>query len=214
MYLMLLSQYFYPEMISTGQLLTELAVSIAKSGTRTSVICGQPTYYDNHRVPYFIEYNGISIYRVSNSQLNKNSIIGKILNSLSFFVLALFKSLALLRHKNAHLLIVTTPPFLPLLGYLIHKLRKTPYYILVHDVYPDIAIKLGYLRADSLIVKIWQKVFCHVYENCTKVIVIGRDMAEVMAKKVTNPAKIEIIENWADEGLISPLAKSENQFVI
>ena len=83
--LIFVSQYFYPEMISTGHILTELVVELAKKGTKTSVICAQPTYYSNHKIDKNITYKGIAIRRTTNTQFDKNSLKGKFFNSFSFF---------------------------------------------------------------------------------------------------------------------------------
>ena len=55
--LTLISQYFYPEMISTGHILTELVVELAKKGIKTSVLCAQHTYYSNHKMDKDITYS-------------------------------------------------------------------------------------------------------------------------------------------------------------
>jgi len=138
----ILSQYFFPELISTGQLLTELAENLVEMGYSVCVVAGQPIYYESSRVPPEIQHRGIKILRVGNTQFEKNSILGKILNSSTFFLGAVRKSLAL--HRNTVVLVVTNPPFLPLLPYLLNLFRKQKYVCLIHDVYPDFAVRLGY----------------------------------------------------------------------
>lgn len=44
-----LSQYFFPELISTGQLLTELAEDLVDLGCSVRVVAGQPTEYESSR---------------------------------------------------------------------------------------------------------------------------------------------------------------------
>ena len=107
--IVLISQYFYPEMISTGHILTELLVELSLRGLESSVICAQPTYYSREKVANEIEYNSIKIKRTFNTQFDKNSFIGKIFNSFSFFISAL---LNLIRFKTrCPVVVVTNPPF-------------------------------------------------------------------------------------------------------
>ena len=114
--LVILSQYFYPEVASTGQLLTELAEDLVKYGCKIKVYTGKPSYYGNIKEYKKREiYHGIEIYRLFNTTLNKNSKLGKILNSLSYFISIVFK---LLSSKDRYpLLIVSNPPFLPIAGF-------------------------------------------------------------------------------------------------
>ena len=87
------------------------------------------------------------ILRVGNTQLEKNSIPGKILNSATFFLGAVRRSLSLA--PRPVVLVVTNPPILPFVPYLLSFLRKQKYVCLIHDVYPDIAVRLGYLRKEA-----------------------------------------------------------------
>lgn len=211
MKLTILSQYFYPELISTGQLLTELAEELILKNVEINVLCGQPTYYDNKKVDKYINHNGIKIKRINNIQLSKNSKLGKILNSLTFF-LGILIDLIFSKDKSP-ILIVTNPPFLPFVGYLVNKIKKRKYYVLIHDIYPDIAAKLGYLQLNSLIVKVWHFVNKLVFDNAEKIIVLGRDMHNIIKNKHVNENSIVIIENWSNGEIIRPLPKKDNDFI-
>jgi hypothetical protein len=57
---LILSQYFFPEIISTGQLLTELAEDLVELGCSVDVVSGQPTYYESSRVPEEKWFTGVS----------------------------------------------------------------------------------------------------------------------------------------------------------
>ncbi|MHC4585044.1 MAG: glycosyltransferase family 4 protein [Planctomycetota bacterium] len=209
----ILSQYFFPELISTGQLLTELAEDLVELGCSVLVVAGQPTYYESSRVPEKMDHRGIRILRVANTQLAKNSVSGKVLNSATFFLGALRKSLALPR--NAIALVVTNPPILLFVPYLLSFLRGQKYIILIHDVYPDIAVQLGYLGQGGVIFGLWEKLNRKVMQNAAAVIVIGRDMEKKVREKL-NPRewkKIRVIPNWSDGDAIIPVEKEENPFL-
>lgn len=212
--LVILSQYFYPEVASTGQLLTELAEDLVKYGCKIIVYTGKPSYYGNIKEYKKREiYHGIEIYRLFNTTLNKNNKLGKILNSLSYFISIIFK---LLSSKDRYpLLIVSNPPFLPMAGFLFKKIKNQKYVFLIHDIYPDIAVRLGYLKEDSFIVKIWNKINYMILKNAEEIIVLGEYMAEILEKKYLpiDNIKIKIIHNWADEKIILPLKKEDNWFV-
>ena len=212
--LMILSQYFYPDLAATGQLLTELAEDLVNYGYNIKVLTAKPSYYKN-KEKYLKEeiYREIDIYRVSATKFNKNIMIGRLSNFLSYFISVSFK---LLFSKNKYpLLIVSNPPFLPLLGFLLKKIKNQRYIYLVHDIYPDIAIRLGYLKKNSIIVKIWNQIHYRILKKAGEIIVLGDFMVEKLKEKYPDldNNKIKIIHNWADEKKILPIKKEENWFV-
>lgn len=212
--LMILSQYFYPDLAATGQLLTELAEDLISYGYHIKVLTAKPSYYKN-KEKYLKEeiYRGIDIYRVAATKFNKNMMIGRLCNFLSYFISVSFK---LLFSKNKYLLlIVSNPPFLPLLGFLLKKIKNQRYIYLVHDIYPDIAIRLGYLKKNSIIVKIWNQIHYRILKKAEEIIVLGDFMVEKLEEKYPDldNNKIKIIHNWADEKKILPIKKEKNWFV-
>jgi glycosyltransferase involved in cell wall biosynthesis len=213
MRVVILSQYFFPELISTGQLLTELAEDLAVRGCSVTAIAGQPTYYESTRVPEEMEHQGIRILRVGNTQLEKNTVAGKVLNSATFFLGVMRRSLSLSR--DAVVLVVTNPPILMFVPYLLSFLGKRKYVCLIHDVYPEIATQLGYLRRDGIVCKLWERMNRRVMRGAAAVIVLGRDMEEKVREKMdrTEWGKIRMIPNWSDGDVIRPIEKKENFFL-
>jgi glycosyltransferase involved in cell wall biosynthesis len=209
----ILSQYFFPELISTGQLLTELAEDLVDFGCSVLVVAGQPTYYESSSVPPVMEHRGIRIIRVGNTQLGKNSVSGKILNSTTFFLGAVRRSLALPR--DTVVLVVTNPPILPFVPYLLSFLRKQKFVCLIHDVYPDIAVRLGYLRKNGAFHGLWERMNRRMMHRAAAVIVLGRDMEEKVREKMDRSewGKIRRIPNWSDGDAIHPVEKGENPFL-
>ena len=211
--LTLISQYFYPEMISTGHLLTELLQQLVTKGMRVSVICAQPTYYSTEKVDSHITFKGISITRTPNAQYDKNSIKGKLLNSISFFISAVLMACA--QKQGGVILVVTNPPFLGLLGPIIKSLKKRPFLLIVHDLYPDILMKMGYLRPHSLTVQLWHALNQWIFRKAHFIVTLGRDMQKALQDKLPNTErpKVKFIPNWADPFVVRPVDTDENFFL-
>lgn len=208
----LITLYFYPDKASTANLLTDLAVGLKEMGCEVKVYTGRPSYWgDKSRVRRRELYKGVDVHRVLNTQFDTRKKIGMISNGITFFTLMFFK--LILTEKDRIFLIVTNPPFLPYLGYILKKLGGIDYIIIVHDIHPDIAIKIGYMH-DGIIAKIWSRTYSLVYDNANKIIVLGQCMAEVIKEKLYDKSfsKIKIIQNWEDENFIKPLNKTENWF--
>lgn len=212
--LIILSQYFYPDLSSTSQLLTELAEDLNEYGYHIKVYTVKPSYLKSKIETKKEEiYKGIDICRVGATRFNKNNIFGRLINFFSYVFLVFSK---LLFQKDKYpLLIVSNPPFLSMIGLLFRKIRKQKYIYLIYDIYPEIAVKMGYLKEKNIIVKLWDKINYQVLINAEKAIVLGEYMAEKIKKKyqLFEDHKIKIIHNWADEHFIIPIKKEENWFV-
>lgn len=211
--LTLLSQYFYPEMISTGHILTELIVELSKQGVKTSVICAQPTYYSNDKVDREITYKNTVIKRTNNTNFDKNSFKGKLFNSLSFFIGALWLEI---KEKSRYpILVVTNPPFLGLAGLILNKIKSRQYMLIIHDLYPDVAINMRFIRCNSLIALVWNKINLKIYQSASSIIVLGRDVQKRIREKLApeQHEKVKFIPNWADPELICPIDQNCNPFI-
>ena len=211
--LLLISQYFYPEMISTGHILTELLVELASRGLKNKVICGQPCYYSTEKVDPYITYKGIEIVRPRNAQYKKNSLKGKVLNSTSFFFQAFV--LGLKQKKRGPVLLVTNPPILGLIGPIIKAVKKRPFILIIHDLYPDIAVNMGYLGPKSFITFCWRFLNRWIYNRSSFIVVLGRDVQRVILKQLSakHHHKVIYIPNWADPSIIQPVKHAENPLI-
>jgi len=211
--ILLVSQYFYPEMISTGHILTELLLELSAKGLKSSVICAQPTYYSRDILKRRINHRGIDIIRTSNTQYDKNSSKGKILNSTSFLIHATALSLKL--DSKGPVLAVTNPPFVGLLGPILKRLKGRSFILVIHDLYPDIAVNMGYLKAGSPITTLWKLVNQWVFRKASFIVVLGRDMRSLLRSRLPGKEgdKVVYIPNWADPTIISPTGRAENPFI-
>jgi glycosyltransferase involved in cell wall biosynthesis len=110
---------------------------------------------------------------------------------------------------------VTNPPFLPLAGFFLSLLRGQRYVCLIHDVYPDIAVRLGYFRPGGVVERLWRRMNRAVWKRASAIVVVGRDMQGLIAAKL-DPAdrgRIRFIPNWADGEAIVPLRREDNPFL-
>ena len=74
MKILLVNQTFYPDVISTAQHLTDLAVDLASTGHEVSVLTGNRGYDDSSRVfPKREDYRGVKIIRITYSSFGKKS---------------------------------------------------------------------------------------------------------------------------------------------
>lgn len=207
----LISQYFYPETAATAQLLTELAVELCQRGMNMVVYTAQPSYHCRKRLPKKEILHGVRIHRLFSTQFGKKRLHGRLLDGITFSIAAFFK--LLLSRQRGILLATTNPPFLIWVVLFISILRKRKYVVLIHDVYPDVAIKLGYMSEKGVITRIWRWLNKHSYKRARAIVVLGEEMRRIIQQAGADPSKIHVIHSWADGSLLYPQKKDKNPFV-
>lgn len=201
MKLVIVSEFFYPYRTGTQRILTELAEDLVEYGLNIDVLTTKNSYREERKkVLKREEYKGINIKRIFSTNRDRNKKIGRILNYITFVISVFFN--LLIKRDYDKILLVSNPPLVPYIGYLMKKIRGKNFIYLVHDVYPDVAEKLGVIKKDSIISKAMNYVNNKVYKNAEKVIVLGQDMKKVIESKGTPSNRIEIITNWSDSKVI------------
>jgi glycosyltransferase involved in cell wall biosynthesis len=134
----------------------------------------------------------------------------RLLTGGMFSVAALLRML--MRGRSDMVLIVTNPPSNAFAAALFARLTGTPYVYLVHDLYPDIAVALGYFDKRSLIVRLFAFFQKRWLNAASRVVVLGRCMQEHLRDHYdVSSEKTEVISSWADPRVIKASPR-ENDF--
>jgi colanic acid biosynthesis glycosyl transferase WcaI len=205
-----LSELYYPEDSATGYYVTKTAEALAATHN-VSVLCAQPTYRARGtKAPAYEILNNVHVYRCAATALNKDVLTFRLLNLLTISVSLFFKAVRSIRQGDL-VLVVTNPPTLPFVAFLACKLRRARLILRIEDVYPDAMIAAGMVRPGSVIVRMLNFMHRSLYRNVDRVIVLGRDMLQLVRKKLQqNDGHVSIITHWADCGEITPLKRNEN----
>jgi glycosyltransferase involved in cell wall biosynthesis len=204
----IVSEYYYPIVTSTGYYITEIAEYLALKGLDVNVISTGSKYNETGDYEFKVREvrNGVNIFRVKAGNIDKNNFVKRayrlLKTSISLFVYT-YKNV----NKNDTLLVVTNPAFLILLIPIIKRLKKITYMLLVHDIFPENIAAIGGIKETSLIYKILKKFFDKAYSKTDTCISIGRDMSEVLNKKIKGKSDIKLIPNWADVDEVHPIGK-------
>jgi glycosyltransferase involved in cell wall biosynthesis len=215
--LALLCEHFYPEMISTGMHMTELATRLTELGWHVTVYTAKPAWGTDGEeadpAATEIVHEGVRILRVPTVGSQRGGLVSKAVAAVSF---AVSVSWAAWRDRRAYdgMIITTNPPFMGALGWFFTRAHRRPYMLIVYDVFPEFAISLGVLRPDSFVTRAWRRLTAAILSNAAIVVVIGRDMAELIRRKmpVERHDRIVLIPNWSDERRVRPLPPEDNSF--
>lgn len=200
--ILIVSQYFYPDTASTGQVLTELAEDLVRSGKKVEVLCGQPAYnsMSPSRAVGREIYHGIVIRRLNYVRTSKDKLWGRVLRETTFFArvfLYLLKK-TLLGTRHDTWLFVSNPAILPLIGAMLAPLARGRFVYLLHDLYPDVAVAVGDLTERSLCCRLLRNITKFSFRVADTVVCLGRDVRDRLVDAyAVRESKIRIIPNWA-----------------
>ncbi|MEQ1605245.1 MAG: glycosyltransferase family 4 protein [Pyrinomonadaceae bacterium] len=208
--LWILTEVYYPEEISTGYYLTEIAEGLAKE-RMVKVITGQPKHMSRGQRAAKHEWrNNVEIFRSGGTTLDKNVFLFRLFNMLTIGISIFLKSLRLFK-KGDHVMVVTAPPSLPVTTALACLIRGASLTLCIQDSYPEILVAVGASKPDSLFVKFVNFINRWVYKHVSNIIVMGRDMNELFVRKTAGlDIPIVTIPNWADLESIHPTSRNDN----
>jgi len=212
--LWIVCEVYYPEITSTGYYLTAIAEALAQDRT-VKVICGQPNYASRGTTASRHEvHNGVEIFRAVGTRFDKNRILNRLVNMTTLGLTTL--GAAIRRFQSGdNILVVTTPPALPYLISLAALVKGCSYTLLIHDAYPEQLIAVGAVGADSIIARTLDWLNRMAYKHAAKIIVVGRDMKELLERK-TGCLDVPVISigNWAESETIVPSDRSTNPLLL
>jgi glycosyltransferase involved in cell wall biosynthesis len=98
---------------------------------------------------------------------------------------------------------MTDPPFIGVVGVCASLRHRVPFALICHDVFPDIAVAMGRLRSKTVL-SAWRQVNRVIRGRASRILVVGRDMAERLASQGVDPSKLIYVPTWADPQTIDP----------
>ncbi len=206
-----ISQYFWPEEMATSEMLSNIAFKLSESGLSLTALAGQPAYWENKEsLPKVLEHRGVIVKRVRSTQLDKNKTFGRIFNTLTFTI-SVFIAVVFGKQPGINL-VVTNPPTLLWISRISFALRGTPFVLIIHDVYPDVAISLNRLDSNSIVSKLWRILNSWTYKKASKIIVMGECMNNVLQSQIPQSEhnKIVTVPNWSNGEKIKPYPRKNH----
>lgn len=210
----IVSEYYYPIVTSTGYYITEIAEYLATKKSNVNVICTDAKYNEKDNFD-FIESEirkGVKIQRIKSGNIDKNNFFFRIIRLFYSSVLLAFKVFRLSK-KDDQVLIVTNPAFLVLLMPFVKLFKGIDYKILVHDIFPENLAAIKKIKKYSFSYKALKIMYDYAYSKADLCIAIGRDMKEVLSRKIKNPLKIIVIPNWSDIDDVFPVEKEATKLI-
>ena len=228
--LLIYAHYYYPDVASTGQILTELAEGLNDT-FHITVICTVPSYtgkisqyYRKHKY-YYENINGVDVLRIRVPEFRKSFALSRIFNILSYFFSAIFATFRV-EHQD-YVFTISQPPILGgMLGVIGKHIKKAKLIYNIQDFNPEQVMAVNFTH-NKLILNTMMLLDKYSCKQASKVIIVGRDMIETLQKRFEKMIPYAYINNWINEEEIYPLPEDnthvlefkrkyglENKFVI
>lgn len=209
MRIILLNQAFYPDHAATAQHAHDLARFLVGRGHQVSVVASRSIYGSKGAaLPKRETVDGIEVHRVGKSLFGKASIFARLIDFVLFYLLALLKVLTL---KRPDVIVpFSTPPFIALVGWLLKVVKRCRSVYWVMDLYPDVPIAFGLMKAEGLGARVLERVHRFCFRRSDRSVVLGRCMRDRLLGKGVPAEKLALIPPWADIDELDPLPREDN----
>jgi colanic acid biosynthesis glycosyl transferase WcaI len=207
----LLNQTFHPDVGSSGQHLTDLALSLAARGHKVTVITSRRAYDDPGQIfPKQEDWRGMRIYRVFNTGFGKRAKWRRAADFASFLISC---SGRLCRLPKQDLVVaLTSPPLVSALGAWFARVRGGRFCYWVMDLNPDEAVAAGWLDSGSLAARSLERISRYSLRRASTVVVLDRFMQQRILDKGIDGRKVGVLAPWSHDSEVRFDVEGRNRF--
>lgn len=209
MRILLLNQFYPPDVAATGQLLADLAGGLVCRGHEVHVVCSRRAYGGGgDRYPAASTREGARVHRVAATGFGRGRRVGRVVDYLSFYALATARALTLPRMDVC--VGLTTPPFIGLAGSMCRRLRRTRLVLWTMDLYPEIAVALGVLKENGTPHHLFAGLSRRLYRGAARIVSLGEVMTERLIEAGAPPENIVTVHNWVPGEAVAPIPRERS----
>ena len=213
MKLLMFTQYFPPETGAPQARLYELAIRLKAAGHQVRILTAMPNYprgrvFDGYRGRLVVKenQNGLDVVRTAIWPSISKSFLPRFLSYCSFVLSSLM--LGFRAAGSTEVVLLESPPiFLCVSGVVLSRLRGARLILMVSDIWPDILVRMGSVRAGPLLsamlaLESW------AYRNSTLVAVTNPGARRQLRERFPY-LQTAVISNGVDLSLFRPGLRSK-----
>ena len=209
MRIVFVNRFYAPDHSATSQMLTDLATALAMD-YEVHVVTSRQRYDEaGASLPAHEVLKGVVVDRVRTTTLGRAHLVGRTLDYLSFYVSATLK-LTRLATPNTVIVAKTDPPLISVPAGWVARMRGARLVNWVQDVFPEVAAALGIELARGFAGRGLRWLRNRSLRNAAASVVLGRRMADCLARHGVDRSRIAEIPNWADGVGLRPLPLRDN----
>lgn len=201
---------YVPERTGMAPFTTALCEHFASQGHDVNVITTFPYYpewrvWDGYRgnVTQSQRIKGVAVRRVWHFvPAQASSLVQRLAHDVSFAINVFWA--ALFRSRFDVICCVCPPPTLALTGYLLSKLRRQRYIILLTDLASDAALATGIMR-EGFAVRTARALERFLYQRAGHIVCICQGFVEKLTDRGIDPDSLVLIPLWGDTQKVYPI---------
>ncbi len=202
--LLVINQYYAPDLASTGQIAADICEGLADRGYDVTVVAGEPSYEpDAPDAPGHEQRGGVEVHRVSTGPFSGKENLVSRFGKYGLFMLGAWRRATAVASELDPDAVLTfhNPPFVGVLGAHISRRYDAAYVYSPYDILPEVVVRGGWVLPDPAI-RAWERINDHIHGRADEIVVLGRGMKEVLAKeKDVEREKLERAALWAQPEL-------------
>jgi glycosyltransferase involved in cell wall biosynthesis len=211
MRILILNQAFYPDVVSTAQHASDLAIALMRAGHQVTVVCNSRAYDDPRlRFPNRETWSGINIVRVRSTGFGKNSKWRRAVDFATFMASCAYRLWSLPRFDV--IVAMTSPPLISYIASLAVHGRAHSLVCWSMDLNPDEAIAAGWLRDESLTARFLSRLLVHSLRRADRIIALDRFMKKRIEQKGIPAEKVVLVPPWSHDDRVRFDPTGRNEF--
>ena len=218
MRILILTQYYPPEIGAAAVRLSRLARLLAADEHAVTVLTSMPNYPTGiieapYRGKLFCRetLDGVDVARVWVYATPGKSNRARLLNQISFMAMASLRGTALPRPDV--ILVESHPLFACIAGGWLKRVKRVPVVLNVSDLWPESAVATGALRADSFMVRAAERVERWAYRDARRVVGMTHAIREGIVRVSQQPERVTTIRNGVDLARFRPNRTAEREAI-
>jgi glycosyltransferase involved in cell wall biosynthesis len=207
---------YWPDQAATGQFLTELAQDlVSRYGTEVTVVAGRSLIAAGAETSSPLspvsreQHEGVDIRRANGTRLRPARFVGRASNYLTYFAAATAASVSVGRPDVV--VSLTDPPIVGLAALWTARRTGARFVFLCEDIFPEVATLLEDFQ-NKTVNGALDRINRYLIRQADSIIALGdRMQRRLVEEKGADPARVQVIHNWADCDAIVPGPK-DNAF--
>lgn len=210
MKVLVLSQYYPPEVGATQTRVHHFSSRLAAAGHDVSVVAELPNHpkgavFEGYRRKLVARgrEDGIDVVRVWVYTSSRKSLARRLAFYGTYMVNAVLAALLVVR-RRPDVIFASSPP-LPVLcaAYVVSRLTRRPFVADIRDIWPAIGVALGEVRGNRA-VRLAQRLERFLYRTASSITVVTEGFVDHVVAQGADPEKVTLLPNGTVPELFNP----------
>lgn len=209
MNILILSQYYKPESVGAGTIVSQLTETLVANGNNVTVLTGFPNYpegqiFEGYRGRLYQHevIDGVQVVRTWLYTTQSKAFWSRAVSFFSFTISSLLGGLIAIKRPDI-IYTILQPLTLGPTAWAIGKKTSAPIVLNIQDIHPEAAVAVGALR-NQYAIRLLERLEKWNYKHADHVVVISGGFAENLIAKGVPEDKVSVVSNWADPEFIQP----------